>query len=108
LTAQWQPSQADLDFALDSGWTREFVEMEVCKFRDYWTALPGQKGVKLDWPATWRNWIRRNLPSNRHGPPTKPENYREIGERLLKEMRNERSETEVDHRVIDLFPAVRN
>lgn len=28
-------------------------------FRDYWTAQPGQKGVKTDWPATWRNWIRR-------------------------------------------------
>lgn len=27
-------------------------------FRDYWHAAPGQKGVKLDWSATWRNWIR--------------------------------------------------
>ncbi len=28
-------------------------------FRDYWIALPGQKGVKLDWMATWRNWVRK-------------------------------------------------
>lgn len=28
-------------------------------FADYWTAQPGQKGVKLDWLATWRNWLRR-------------------------------------------------
>lgn len=28
-------------------------------FRDYWIAQPGAKGVKLDWTATWRNWIRR-------------------------------------------------
>lgn len=28
-------------------------------FRDHWIALPGAKGVKLDWEATWRNWIRR-------------------------------------------------
>jgi uncharacterized protein YdaU (DUF1376 family) len=27
-------------------------------FRDYWVSVPGQKGVKLDWTATWRNWIR--------------------------------------------------
>jgi hypothetical protein len=107
LTAQWQPSQAELDFALDSGWTREFVEMEICKFRDYWIAQPGQKGVKVDWPATWRNWIRRNLPSHHHGPPKRQENYREIGERLLKEMRDERSEIEIDNRVVDLFPTVR-
>lgn len=29
------------------------------KFRDYWVAVPGAKGVKLDWRATWRNWVRR-------------------------------------------------
>ena len=28
------------------------------KFKDYWIAQPGQKGVKLDWFATWRNWVR--------------------------------------------------
>ena len=28
-------------------------------FRDYWIAAPGAKGVKLDWLATWRMWVRR-------------------------------------------------
>lgn len=28
-------------------------------FLDYWRAKPGAAGVKLDWPATWRNWMRR-------------------------------------------------
>lgn len=32
---------------------------ELAAFRDYWVAQPGQRGVKLDWQATWRNWIRR-------------------------------------------------
>ena len=27
-------------------------------FRDYWIAQPGSKGVKADWIATWRNWVR--------------------------------------------------
>jgi hypothetical protein len=27
-------------------------------FRDYWIATPGSKGVKADWFATWRNWVR--------------------------------------------------
>jgi len=26
--------------------------------RDYWIAQPGQRGVKRDWDATWRNWVR--------------------------------------------------
>ena len=32
---------------------------ELDKFRDYWRAVPGAKGRKLDWDATWRNWLRR-------------------------------------------------
>jgi uncharacterized protein YdaU (DUF1376 family) len=28
------------------------------QFRDYWIAQGGQKGAKLDWFATWRNWVR--------------------------------------------------
>jgi hypothetical protein len=28
-------------------------------FMDYWRGVPGAKGRKLDWPATWRNWMRR-------------------------------------------------
>lgn len=32
--------------------------VETEKFKDYWRARPGQGGVKLDWPATWRNWMR--------------------------------------------------
>jgi uncharacterized protein YdaU (DUF1376 family) len=27
-------------------------------FKDYWVSVAGAKGVKLDWSATWRNWIR--------------------------------------------------
>ena len=32
---------------------------ETQRFRDYWTAIPGARGVKLDWEATWRNWMRK-------------------------------------------------
>ena len=28
------------------------------EFRDYWISAPGQRGVKVDWLATWRNWVR--------------------------------------------------
>jgi hypothetical protein len=33
------------------------------QFKDYWIAQPGQKGVKLDWSATWRNWVRNSKAS---------------------------------------------
>lgn len=31
----------------------------TAEFVDYWRAVPGAKGVKLDWIATWRNQVRR-------------------------------------------------
>lgn len=46
---------------------REFCERErpdlrpietFNRFKDYWTAKPGKDGTKLDWQATWRNWVR--------------------------------------------------
>ena len=29
------------------------------RFMDHWRSTPGTKGMKLDWIATWRNWMRR-------------------------------------------------
>jgi hypothetical protein len=37
------------------------------QFKDYWIAQAGQKGVKLDWFATWRNWVR-----NTNAPKANP------------------------------------
>lgn len=40
------------------------------KFRDYWVSVPGAKGVKLDWDATWRNWVRSEADRNPGKKPT--------------------------------------
>ena len=56
----WQclPDEA-LAFALNRGMTQSEALNIFDSFSDYWKAQPGQKGVKLDWLATWRNWCRR-------------------------------------------------
>jgi len=33
--------------------------VETEQFRDYWQARSGKDATKLDWPATWRTWMRR-------------------------------------------------
>lgn len=38
---------------------KQAANRELDKFRDYWAAQPGAKGRKVDWQATWRNWLRR-------------------------------------------------
>lgn len=30
-------------------------------FRDFWVAKAGPNGCKLDWLATWRNWVRKEV-----------------------------------------------
>lgn len=40
-------------------------------FCDYWRSVPGAKGTKVDWVATWRNWMRREQDQrSTRRPPT--------------------------------------
>ncbi len=51
------------------------LELETAKFVDFWIAKPGRDGCKLDWTATWRNWIRRAAgdgPGARSAPALAP------------------------------------
>jgi hypothetical protein len=41
------------------------------KFCDYFAGAPGEKGRKVDWPATWRNWMR-SAAERRAARPWKP------------------------------------
>lgn len=42
------------------------AEAEAAKFRDFWLAKPGKDGTKLNWDATWRNWIRNAMSDGRY------------------------------------------
>jgi hypothetical protein len=57
LAQDWFLSKSMGDWA-----TQERPDLDVRQvaeqFKDYWVAQAGQKGVKLDWDATWRNWVR--------------------------------------------------
>jgi hypothetical protein len=57
LPQDWFLTKAMGDWA-----TQERPDLDVRQvaeqFKDYWVAQAGQKGVKLDWDATWRNWVR--------------------------------------------------
>ncbi|CAB4164248.1 Protein of unknown function DUF1376 [uncultured Caudovirales phage] len=34
------------------------IQRQADKFKDYWLAASGAKARKVDWLATWKNWIR--------------------------------------------------
>lgn len=58
LPVGWTPTDQDWAIACELvGEPKAKTELE--KFIDHWKQQPGPKGVKLDWNAGWRNWIRR-------------------------------------------------
>jgi hypothetical protein len=67
----WQPSAADITWSRAEGnpddWSRRCTE----SFCDYWRGMPGARGRKADWSATWRNWLRREMENrgSRASPP---------------------------------------
>jgi hypothetical protein len=59
-------SRLPTDWTLPNDW-KAWAEQErpdlntktvADSFKDFWIAKAGAGGVKLDWQATWRNWIR--------------------------------------------------
>lgn len=58
IDPSWTPSDADRLLARQEGFSDGEIYREALRFRDYWTGRAGAGGVKLDWAATWRNWVR--------------------------------------------------
>jgi len=58
LSPDWQPTDADRQAALIEGMPANEVDRTAARFRDFWTSRAGATSVKLDWAATWRNWVR--------------------------------------------------
>jgi hypothetical protein len=79
LAVDWHPSTEDMRWAIDARPDID-VKVEVETFRDYWKAKAGPDAVKVDWPATWRNWIRRSHSQRSGGqrPPEAPRKRQEL------------------------------
>lgn len=63
--AQKRGTRLPEDFAVTDDMRAWFAEncrgvdgpRETEKFRNYWRAKSGKDATKIDWPATWRNWM---------------------------------------------------
>lgn len=60
IESTYRPTDETISCLEREGFALSAIEAELKCFIDYWIAQPGQKGVKLDWEATFRNWIRRS------------------------------------------------
>lgn len=72
LSADWLLPNDWKTWAIDEQptWTAPHADRVAEGFRDYWIAKAGKDGAKLDWEATWRNWVRRQgpMPASAHRP----------------------------------------
>ncbi|NII53563.1 hypothetical protein [Luteibacter sp. SG786] len=53
------------------------LRLETAKFRDHWHAKTGRDATKLDWDATYRNWIRNARSPNGFAQRVDPPRHRE-------------------------------
>lgn len=70
LPADWKPT-AELEAWARSARPDLDLQAVLDRFRDFFAAAPSQRGVKLDWPATYRNWVRKEDPP-RGARPAQP------------------------------------
>ena len=84
LPESWMlPDEAAKWTARELNWSQDRIAETEARFRDYWIAVPGAKGRKRDWIATWRNWCRRDLDSG--GKPRRDESAFDQMERMKRE-----------------------
>lgn len=58
LPLGWIVPIEGVEFAREQGMTPQQITATAAKFCDYWHGRAGAGAVKLDWLATWRNWVR--------------------------------------------------
>lgn len=90
ITSDWQPSAKNCERCIGLGVDREAA---VIEFINYWIAVPGQKGRKLDWDATFYNRCtelhdRRALQSKRGSGRSGPQSAVEAGFAALDRIRS--------------------
>jgi hypothetical protein len=61
LPDDWKPTEKDTAWQHEHGIDDVTARREAEKFRDYWRAKAGRDATKIDWSATWRNWLRNVL-----------------------------------------------
>lgn len=81
LTDDWQLTPELRAFAVDLGLDPDETRAE---FVDYWTSVPGSRGLKLDWNKTFKNRCRElgKKPIGKHFESASDRRAREIDEAI--------------------------
>lgn len=64
IAPDWKPSAEDRGYARGKGLSDQTIDAQAERFRNHWLASTARNAVKLDWPATWRNWVLSSIERN--------------------------------------------
>lgn len=88
LPADWEMSDAEYQFCLTE--RPDLKPTDVAeRFRDYWKGVGGAKGKKVDWMATWRNWVRNERGGRQNGKQTRLDKLGQCAAELTGSVRSE-------------------
>ncbi|WP_159086651.1 DnaT-like ssDNA-binding domain-containing protein [Burkholderia sp. NRF60-BP8] len=98
LPKDWYPSDEEATFCRTERPDLN-VQQVANEFRDYWTARPGKDGTKLDWTATWRNWVRRQRAQSGRSTPA---SFQDRNDATIAALTGRDRSYEPDDRIIDV------
>ena len=97
--------------------SRQESQQAFDEFRDYWRGVPGAKGSKTDWNATFRNQLRRvaSMKGNRRGqtanghkPGSFDDEWGKVDAVLAEAKRRENGGNQADHQTdVVVLPGLR-
>lgn len=60
------PNKTTYDWAVAEGFTDSQIKTRIAMMIDWSRSVAGSKGLKKDWNATFRNWLRKDIKDNGH------------------------------------------
>jgi hypothetical protein len=72
LPNEWKPTQEHWDAAIKiNSELAPKLNLIAEKFKNYWVSKSGKDATKMDWMATWKNWVIREAENAKTGSSTK-------------------------------------
>lgn len=85
LPEDWKPNPDDWQ-VMEEHFPEVDLKLETHSFRDYWNSVAESKAKKIDWDATWRNWIRN---AHKRSQTKREQDFDKLRREAERELRNE-------------------